>query len=80
MCKRAIPKADDEIRFAGHRGMYCIAGQQVTQQCVVAIRRNAAYEITWIEILHVHGDLCAFEVRDDLFLQVNAYVRIALVA
>src|SRR5271165_818423 len=80
MCERAIPKADDEIRFAGHRGMYCIPGQQVAQYCVVAVRRNAAYEVTWIEILHVYRDLCAFEVRDDLFLQVNAYVCIALIA
>ena len=48
--------------------------------CVVAVRRNAAYEVTWIEILHVHRDLCALEVRDDLFLQVNAYVRIGAVS
>ena len=31
MREHAIPKADNEIRFAGHRGMYCIPGQQVAQ-------------------------------------------------
>ena len=69
-----MEEADDETRFASHRGVDGVACEEVAEDVVLAVCRPAADLVARIKIAHGDGNTLGFEIGLDPFAQKRANV------
>src|SRR4030095_11096613 len=60
-----VQEADDDAGLASHRGVHCIAREEVAEQRIFAVRRTAADLVTRVEVTHHDRDALSLEERLD---------------
>ena len=65
MDETLVEEADDEASLAGHRGVDGMAGEEVAEQRVFAVRGAAADLVTRVEVAQDDGNTLGFKIRLD---------------